>query len=67
MANMPGIENEVSGKKLIPQLAIGCLLFAALMGFGTVLFAKMTTPYFEKLSRDSRAKLEHDQAQGHKP
>ena len=46
---------EVSGKKLVPALAIGCLLFALFMGFGTWGFAKLTTPYFIKMEKDREA------------
>jgi uncharacterized membrane protein (DUF485 family) len=67
MANMPGLGETVDGKRLVPQLAIGCIVFAIVMGVITVMFAKMTTPYFEKLSRDARAKVEKQESQGHKP
>ena len=67
MANMPGLGETVEGKRLVPQLAVGCIVFAIVMGVITVAFAKMTTPYFEKLSRDARAKVQAQEAQGHKP
>jgi hypothetical protein len=38
----------IPGKRLIPQLAIGCLLFAAVMGFGTYFVAQLMTPGLKK-------------------
>lgn len=45
-------QSAVSGKRLIPQLAVGCLLFAALLGFGTYFLGKLTTPYFIKKNEE---------------
>jgi hypothetical protein len=42
---------EVSGKKLLPMLTVGCLIFTVVMFAGTFLFAKLTTPYFEKRAK----------------
>ena len=67
MANMPGLGETVDGKRLVPQLAVGCIVFAIVMGVITVAFAKLTTPYFEKISRDARAKVQAQETQGHKP
>lgn len=44
--------SSVPGKKLLPRLAVGCLLFAAIMGFGTYLIAKAMTPWLEKRNAD---------------
>jgi len=38
----------IPGKKLLPQLGIGCLVFGALMGFGTYGIARLWTPYLAK-------------------
>ena len=48
---------EVSGKKLIPALAIGCLLFGSIMLLGTWGAAKLTTPMFLKMEKDREAAL----------
>lgn len=42
------MDEGVSGKRLIPALAVGCLIFAVVMGFGTYLVARIATPFFEK-------------------
>ncbi|AIE85407.1 hypothetical protein [Fimbriimonas ginsengisoli] len=38
----------ISGKRFVPQLAVGCLLFAAIMGFGTYFLAQLMTPGLKK-------------------
>ncbi len=48
---------EISGKKLIPALAIGCLLFGVIMLLGTWGAAKLTTPMFLKMEKDREAAL----------
>jgi len=39
---------SIAGKKLVPRLAVGCLIFAAVMGFGTFFLAQMMSPYLKK-------------------
>ncbi len=38
-------QSYIPGKQLLPRLAVGCLVFAAGMGFGTYFLAQMMTPY----------------------
>jgi hypothetical protein len=42
---MPGNESYVEGRRLFPRLVIGCLLFAAVMGFGIYGLGRVLTPY----------------------
>ena len=37
---------EISGKKLLPILAVGCLIFIAIGFGGTFLIAKLSAPFF---------------------
>ena len=45
---MPGNESSISGKRLLPGLAVGCLVFAAAMGFGVFFIAQVWTPYLKQ-------------------
>lgn len=38
----------IPGKKLVPRLAVGCLVFAAVMGFGTFFIAQWISPFLKK-------------------
>jgi hypothetical protein len=51
--NNPANEPGIPGKKLLPLLGLGCLLFCFVLGFGTVFVAKWTTPFFERLARQN--------------
>lgn len=44
----PAESQGIPGRILLPRLAIGCLLFAGIMGVGTYMIAQWTTPYFLK-------------------
>lgn len=41
---MPSNDQSVQGKKFLPLLAVGCLVFAAVMGFGTYFVANLFIP-----------------------
>ena len=43
---------EISGKKFVPMAAVGCLVFAAVLGFGTYLLGVWTTPLLKKRTED---------------
>lgn len=45
-------EPGIPGKRLLPRLAIGCLLFAAIMGFGTYWIANLMTPVLRKRNEE---------------
>ena len=47
----PAADPGIPGKKLLPMLAIGCLVFCLVLGFGTFFIAKWTTPFFEHLAK----------------
>jgi len=48
--NNPGIP----GKKFVPLVGIGFLLFTIFMGLGTYYFAQITQPYFERKAKEDR-------------
>ncbi len=51
--NNPATDPGIPGKKLLPMLGAGCLLFCLVLGFGTFYLAKWTTPYFERMARQN--------------
>ena len=53
----------IPGKVLLPRLAVGCLLFAGLMGLGTYMIAQWTTPYFEKKAAEHLKEQGYPEAQ----
>ncbi|CAN5621044.1 hypothetical protein BH11ARM2_BH11ARM2_35080 [soil metagenome] len=59
MAQMPGMDKGVSGKRFVPALFLGVVVFAAVMGFGTWWLAQSTTPWlkarFERQQAEARA------------
>lgn len=52
----------IPGKRLLPQLAVGCLLFAALMGYGTYALANLATPYLKKRNEEYMKEHRHPKA-----
>ena len=42
----------IPGKRLLPQLGVGCLLFAALMGFGTYYIGQLMIPGAKKANEE---------------
>jgi hypothetical protein len=51
----------VSGKALLPRLAVGCLLFAVVMSAGVYAFAQWTTPFFAELAKKNAPKAQTSQ------
>jgi hypothetical protein len=51
--NNPATDPGIPGKKLLPILGAGCLVFCVVLGFGTFFIAKWTTPFFERLARQN--------------
>jgi hypothetical protein len=45
-------DKTISGKRLLPGLVVGCLLFSVIMGFGTYFVAQAVTPYLKKKNSD---------------
>jgi hypothetical protein len=55
-----------SGKRLVPQLAVGCVLFALIGLFGTFLLANALQPYFKGKRTELAKQAEAREAQGRK-
>jgi len=51
MAQVPGNDQVVDGKSLLPKLAVGCLVFAVIMSAGVYFFAQATTPFFAEMAK----------------
>lgn len=53
-------EKSLSGKRLVPQLAVGCVVFALVGLIGTFLIAKAMSPLFhgsrEEFARQAAAR-----------
>lgn len=59
--------SSIPGKRLLPRLAVGCLVFAAIMGFGTFLLGQMMTPYLKKKNDQYMHERQLQQQQGKTP
>jgi len=46
----------VSGKRFLPMISVGCLVFCVVLGFGTYFLAQWTTPFFEKMAKERPVK-----------
>jgi hypothetical protein len=51
MAQVPGNRDSIDGKKMLPRLALGCLLFSLIMSAGVYLFAQATSPFFQQQAK----------------
>ncbi|RYG22656.1 hypothetical protein EON82_16430 [bacterium] len=48
----------VSGKRLVPQLAVGCVLFAILGLIGTFAIANLMKPFFQGKAEEMARKAQ---------
>jgi len=55
------MEKYVSGKRFLPVLGVGCLLFAAVMGFGTYSCANVMTPWLKKRNAEAQQRAKAEQ------
>lgn len=56
MAQMPGADESVKGKRFVPALFLAVVVFSLVMGFGTYWIAQASTPWF-------KARFERQQAE----
>ncbi|RYG31468.1 hypothetical protein EON81_22815 [bacterium] len=65
MAHVPG--REVSGKRFVPLLMIGIVVFSVVMGVGTKVVADAATPWFKARFEKQQAELKARRAEQSAP